>query len=275
MAAPLRLVLLGQPVSHSLSPVFQNAALHAAGLEVRYDAVDVAPADLAATLHALVHEGAAGNVTVPHKERVASLCDHLTPLATRVGAVNTWWSVDGALHGDNTDVAGFDDAVLSLLGKVPVGARVAVLGAGGAARAAVAAVREWPGADLAIWSRTLERAAPLMALGPIGATRVEEFMAHALLGADLVVNATPIGLRDDGVPVNPGLLRRGAAVLDMVYRRDGATPFVRLARAAGHPADDGLRMLVAQGARAWARWFDIAPDRDVMWRAAAAASGRG
>ena len=274
MRAPVRLVLLGQPVSHSLSPVFQNAALEAAGLPARYEALDVSPSELAATLRTLANEGAAGNVTVPHKEQAAALCEHLTPLAARVSAVNTWWSVDGALHGDNTDVAGFDDAVLSLVGRIPVGARVAVLGAGGAARAAVAAVREWPGADLAIWSRTLDRAASLVALGPVGATRAEEFMAHALLGADLVVNATPIGLRDDGVPVNPGVLRRGAAVLDMVYRRDGATPFVQLARADGHPATDGLPMLIAQGAHAWARWFDVAPDREVMWRAVRDA-GRG
>ncbi len=274
MAEPGRLVLIGQPVSHSLSPAFQNAALQAAGLSARYEALEVSDAALDSTMRALVREGAAGNVTVPHKERVAALCDHVTPLAARVGAVNTWWSVNGALHGDNTDVPGFDDAVIALLGKIPVGARVAVLGAGGAARAAVVAASGWPGASVAVWARSVGRAAPLSGLGPSGTIRVEEFMAHALRGADLVVNATTIGLRDDAVPVNPGVLQRGAAVLDMVYRRDGPTPFVRLARDLGYAADDGLQMLIGQGARSWQRWFALAPDREVMSRAARAASVR-
>jgi shikimate dehydrogenase len=97
-------------------------------------------------------------------------------------------------------------------------------------------------------------------------------MADALRGADLVVNTTPVGMRDEQVPVNPGVLHRGAACLDLVYRRGGTTPFVRLARAQGRRADDGLPMLIAQGARSWQRWFDdITPDRDVMRQAAISA----
>ncbi|MBC7843217.1 MAG: shikimate dehydrogenase [Gemmatimonadaceae bacterium] len=267
MPMPGRLVLLGSPVSHSLSPLFQNAALAAAGIDARYDALDVATADLEHTLRALITAGAAGNVTIPYKERVASLCDVTTPIATRLGAVNTWWTENGMLHGDNTDVGGFDDAIMALLGDIPRGARVAVLGAGGSARAVLAAISAWPNAHVAIWARTPSRAHALVPLGPDGQTIVEEFMAHALRGADLVVNTTPIGMKDDQVPFNPGVLRAGAACLDLVYRGHGVTPFVQIARAQGRKAADGLQMLIGQGARSWHRWFGVTPDRDVMWRA--------
>jgi shikimate dehydrogenase len=268
MSGPKRLVLLGHPVAHSLSPVIQGAALRAAGIDAQYTALDVRGDELSQTLRALADEGAAGNVTIPHKEAAAAVCDTLTPLARRLGAVNTWWTNDGLLHGDNTDVGGFDDAVVTLLGSIPRGARVALLGAGGAARAVAAAVSAWPDSSLAIWARTAARAQSLIALGPMKRTTVEEFMAHALHGADLVVNATPIGMRDDQVPVNPAVLKVGAACLDLVYRRDGETPFAQLALAQGRPAESGLAMLIGQGARAFERWYGVAPDRDVMWRAA-------
>lgn len=90
-------------------------------------------------------------------------------------------------------------------------------------------------------------------------------MANALLGADLVVNTTPIGMHDDQVPVNPAVLRAGAACLDLVYRRSGPTPFVQLALAQGRRADNGLGMLIGQGARAFERWFGVVPDREAMW----------
>jgi shikimate dehydrogenase len=265
---PGRLILLGQPVSQSLSPLFQNAALRHAGLHAHYDALDVSPDALERTVRALADEGAAGNVTIPHKERVAALCDVLSPLASRLGAVNTWWSEGGVLHGDNTDVGGFDDAIVALLGKIPVGARVALLGAGGSARAVAAAVSAWPESSLAVWARNPASAAAVVALGPAGQSTAEESMAEALRHADLVVNATPIGMRDDNIPVNPDVMRAGAACFDLVYRRDGSpTPFVSLARAQGRRADNGLTMLIAQGARSWQRWFGIAPDQSVMMRA--------
>jgi shikimate dehydrogenase len=263
---PGRLVLLGDPVAHSLSPTFQNAALAAAGIAARYEALAVSADALPGVVQSLVAEGAAGNVTIPHKERVAALCAVRTPLATRLQAVNTWWVQDGVLQGDNTDVGGFDDAVRALLGELPHRAHIAVLGAGGSARAVLAAISAWDGCTVGVWSRNITKSQAIVSLGPAGRTTAEEFMAHALLGADLVVNATPIGLRDDAVPVNPAVLRRGAAVLDLVYRRDGLTPFVQLARDQGRRADDGLAMLIGQGARAFERWFGVAPDRDVMWR---------
>ena len=113
---PTQLVLLGHPVAHSLSPAMQRAALAAAGLEASYEAMDVAPDDLADAVEVLRANRTAGNVTVPHKEHFAALCDMLTPLAMTVEAVNTFWfEPDGRLVGDNTDVGGFDFAARFLL----------------------------------------------------------------------------------------------------------------------------------------------------------------
>jgi shikimate dehydrogenase len=187
-------VLVGHPVAHSLSPRFQNAALRAAGLALAYDAVDVPPAALGRTLEALGAERAAGNVTVPHKEAVADRCARLTPLAESAGAVNTFWhDAAGRLVGDNTDVGGFDEAVRALVSPDATAQRVALVGAGGSAAAVVAAVAAWPGASLTVWSRTPARARALAS-----ARRTTRAPArpstHALDGATLVVNATPLGL---------------------------------------------------------------------------------
>ena len=259
---PSRLVLLGHPVAHSLSPAFQNAALRRAGIPLEYAALDVPPERLDAVLDALAREGAAGNVTIPHKARVAARCARLTPIAGRVGAVNTFWSEGGALVGDNTDVGGVDAAVRELLGGAPRGARIALLGAGGAAAAVLAAAERWDAATVAVHARSEASAAALVRRFSAIA-RVAPLAADALAGATLVVNATPVGMRDDALPVEAASLPRGAAVLDLVYRR-GETAWVRAARARGHAARDGLAMLVEQGALAFARWFGIEPDREAM-----------
>ena len=153
-ARPTRLVLLGHPVAHSLSPAFQNAALRRAGIPLVYEALDVPPEAFAGTLLGLAAQGAAGNVTIPHKEAAAAACARLTTLAARVGAVNCFWVQDGALVGDNTDVGGFDAAARALLGRVPGNCRVALLGAGGSAAAVLGAVERWPACYVALWSRT-------------------------------------------------------------------------------------------------------------------------
>jgi shikimate dehydrogenase len=265
---PERVVLLGQPVSHSLSPVFQNAAITAAGIKSVYSAIEVSPEALGATLRALADDGAAGNITIPHKEAAFALCDTLTPLAQRLGAVNTWWTDNsGNVHGDNTDVGGFDDAVVALLGNIPNNARVAIIGAGGSARAVVAAVSAWSNSRVAIWSRTAIRAHALVPLGPVGHTVVEAEMVNAMRDADLIVNTTPVGLLSDDLPFDLGHLRRDAVCIDLVYRRRGETPLVVASHAAGHRACSGLPMLIGQGARAFERWFGVAADRDAMWRA--------
>jgi shikimate dehydrogenase len=146
MRGPERLVLLGHPVAHSLSPRMQDAALKSAGIPLRYEAIDVDPSHFDETIDRLRSENAAGNVTVPHKERMRAACDVLSPLANKVGAVNTFWIADdGSLVGDNTDVGGFDATVRDLLGRRPSELTVGLLGAGGSAAAVLAAVESWYG----------------------------------------------------------------------------------------------------------------------------------
>jgi shikimate dehydrogenase len=237
---PRRLVLLGHPVSQSLSPVFQQAALDRAGIALTYEAIDVMPPDLPSLLAQLTRGGAAGNVTVPHKESVAALCAARTPLAERVGAVNTFWvDADGKLQGDNTDVGGFDFAARRLLDRDPAGLTVGVLGAGGAAAAVCEAVREWKGSRVVLHARTRERAQKL----------AERYA---------------MGSEGSLMPIAPGMIPSHVAVMDLTYRR-GRTPWARSCRARGLKADDGLPMLIEQGALAFEKWFGVAPDREAMW----------
>jgi shikimate dehydrogenase len=263
---PGRLVLLGHPVAHSLSPRFQNAALRAAGIALTYETRDVAPEQLAAVVAELRAEHAAGNVTVPHKGAMAALCDRVTPLAQRCGAVNTFWHDSGILVGDNTDVGGFDMVARALLRERCEGARVALIGAGGVAGAVLAAVERWEGAAVRVYNRSMPRAQELVTRFPnIAATAVS--VPEALDGATLVVNGTTLGMRDgDALPVDIAALPAGSAVLDLVYRA-GETAWVHAARSAGHWSADGRGMLVEQGALAFERWFGRAPDRNVMWSA--------
>ena len=261
---PGRLVLLGHPVAHSLSPRFQNAALRRAGIPLVYEALDVAPGDLPRLLDELTAAGAAGNVTVPHKEAVAARCARRSSIAERAGAVNCFWIEGGQLVGDNTDVAGVDAAVAALLARRPRQERVALLGAGGSAAAVLCAVERWGGSGAAVYNRTMPRAEQLADRFSAVAS-VAPTLAAALADATLVVNATSVGMGGGAaMPAPLAQLPPGAAVLDLVYA-PGETAWVRAARAAGHPARDGIVMLVEQGAAAFERWFGQPPDRDAMW----------
>lgn len=263
-ALPGRLVLIGYPVAHSLSPVFQNAALDAAAIPLRYEALEVTPNSLRAMMGALRDAKAAGNVTVPHKEAVASLCDELTPIALRIGAVNCFVTRSGRLIGHNTDVDGVRDATRTLLGEEPRDLVFGVIGAGGAAAAVLAAVESWSGCSAIVANRGTERLRALTArfVSVARAGDVAEFPAHI----DIVVNATSLGLRDeDALAIEPRALRGDCAVLDLVYSKNG-TRLVREAAALGLRAADGLAMLIAQGAAAFEWWFHRPPDLEVMWR---------
>ena len=262
MARPSRLVLLGHPVGHSLSPRIQNAALRSAGIPLEYVALVVAPHALSAVLDEIVATNAAGNVTIPHKEAVAARAS-LTPIARRTGAVNTFWVEDGVLCGHNTDVHGFDASVRALLGIPPRGV-VVLLGAGGAAAAVLAAVEGWHAASVLVHARNAVRVETLCARFAAFA-RPTTSLRDALPTAELVVNATPIGMRDDAHPAPLELVAPGAAVVDLVYR-PGGTAWSRAAAARGHRSCDGLPMLIEQGAAAFEQWFGVRADRAAMWK---------
>jgi shikimate dehydrogenase len=243
----------------------QNAALARAGLPLRYEAWDVEPSALPEALATLIAEHAGGNVTIPHKAAVFAACARRTAIADRVGAVNVFWVEGSTLVGDNTDVGGFDHLVRRAVGAAPWPRRAAVLGAGGSAAAVLAAIAEWGGTTASIWGRTPQSATALAAR--FGGTAVAVSSADlAVAGADLVINATPIGLDDLSLPMPIDRLPAGAVVVDLVYR-PGETAWVRAARTAGHRAADGLAMLVEQGALAFERWFGVEADRDAMWAA--------
>lgn len=230
-----------------------------------YETLDVAPPRLEDEVRALVAEGAAGNATIPHKEALARICDRLTPVAALAEAVNAWWVEDGDLVGDNTDVAGFHALARRVLGCPPGCERVALIGAGGAAAAVLTAIGDWPGSTVRVYNRDAARARRLCARYP-DVARAETVMEKALAGATIVVNATPIGLLDEGFPVAVERLPERAAVIDLVYRQ-GDTPWVRAARDRGHRASDGLAMLVEQAALSFQRWFGREANRQAMWAA--------
>ncbi|MFN2603910.1 MAG: shikimate dehydrogenase [Gemmatimonadaceae bacterium] len=272
MNSPRRLVLLGHPVAHSLSPLMHNAALASAGIGVRYEAIDVMPNHLPRVMDSLARERAAGNVTVPHKQAAMKAMKSVSPIAKKVNAINTFQvSDDGDLQGDNTDVAGFNALVSSVIGEMPSGARVAVVGAGGAAAAVLASAEEWNSATVKIYARRPDVARDL-AQRFKNVTGVEMLPVQGPLDCDIVVNATTIGLYDERLPVPIDALPGSAVILDLVYK-PGETAWVRAARAAGHTASDGLEMLVEQGAASFEIWFGRSPDREAMWKAVTEASG--
>ncbi len=258
---PGRLVLLGHPVAHSVSPRMHTAALRAAGLDLTYGAIDVETGDLAEVFRELAESQGAGNVTRPHKRSVFALCDVVTDVAARSGAVNTFWFEDEKLHGDNTDVGGFDRAVKALIRGSYEG-RIAMFGSGGAAAGVLEALSHWPNISLDLVARNRAVATDLVG-------RYSAFVSHVemtrerLHEAKLVINATSVGQDDDSVPFDVKELHSSAKVFDLVYRR-GGTMLVRIARAEGLDAEDGTTMLVEQGALSFERWFGFAPDRTVM-----------
>ena len=264
---PRGLVILGHPVAHSRSPVFQGAALDAAQLPVGYKRLDTPPDRLDDTLRLCAAERWGGNITVPLKEMVAARCTRLSEVATRAGAVNTFWFDGNDLVGHNTDVDGVNATIDALC---PEGLRgpVVLLGAGGSAAAVLVALAARKGADLTIIARTPARAKTLLErVGAIGVVCSEnDARTDALLAsASLVINATPIGMREDVMPVDVERLGTQTAVYDLVYR-DLGTAWTRAAKARGLRAEDGLRMLVEQGAAAFRCWFGIEPSREVMWK---------
>jgi shikimate dehydrogenase len=258
--------VIGYPVSHSRSPAMHNAAFEALGLDWRYVALPVPPGLFEETVRALPASGYAGaNVTIPHKLIALTVADEATEAARGSGAANTLTFRDGAIHADNTDVGGLLDA----LGEVP--SRALVLGAGGAARGVVWALRE-AGADVSVWNRTAERAAELAADLGVAVTDTVDPAAH-----DLVVNTTSIGLDaslSDASALAALKLEDKApppVVCDLVYRAGGApTPLETWAKRGGARFVDGLEILVRQGARSLRIWTGEKPPLDVM-RAAARA----
>jgi shikimate dehydrogenase len=241
----LRVVLLGHRIGYSASPAMQNAAFRALDLDGSYGLRDEAPDGLAEAVAELRGPGLHGaNVTIPHKVAVAALLDGLDPAADRLGAVNTIVRDGDRLIGHNTDLPALAAELAELAGPSP--GRAIVLGTGGAARAAQAALADAQAASVTLVGR--ERWGELPGL---------------LAKADLLINATPIGTASDGTPVPAELLHRDLSVLDLVYR-PSPTRLVRDARAVGARARDGAGMLLRQAAAGFALWTGRSAPIEVM-----------
>lgn len=263
--APTSLVIIGHPVAQSMSPSIQNAALHAADIDVTYGRHDVTADDLLTTLYEFANQKIAGNVTMPHKEAVFAASTRRSPIAERVGAVNTFWFDDHTLCAHNTDVAGILATMRALCPGGLRNRRVALLGAGGSAAAALVALDTIGCGEIVVWARTAARAHSLAARVSVSITSVGS-ASEAVTNAALVINCTPLGMRNDAFPVLPALLPTDCAVFDLVYRR-GETAWVRTCRERGLRATDGLLMLVEQGAEAFRTWFNREPSVAAMWGA--------
>ena len=257
--------LLGDPVSHSLSPRIQNAAMRAAGVDGAYVALRTHEEDLPGFIRGLSRAGGGGNVTLPHKEKAASVVDLSRTAVRRTGACNAFWLENGKVVGDNTDVDGFGRALREFVVGGAKNARVLLLGAGGAARAGLVALLDAEVDEIRLLNRSVERARNVSRR--IGGERVRVVMDPTEIdGADfdLVVNATRLGLEpDDPVPLDLERLARAGAVMDMVYGA-GGTPFTRAADALGIRSTDGREMLVQQAAAAWERWWEGEAPLDAM-----------
>ncbi|HEX3551183.1 MAG TPA: NAD(P)-binding domain-containing protein [Candidatus Elarobacter sp.] len=253
-----RAAVIGHPVAHSRSPALFARFAHATGVALTYEAVDVVPDDLAALLRAWRDDDAfvGCNVTIPHKERAVALTDRVDPSAAAVGAANVLTRDGRTLVAANTDVAGVE-AALAQHGVALGGARVAILGAGGAARAVAEAARRGGARRITVAARDAARARVL----------AEDFGGDACAlddvpVADVYVNATPVGMQGQAQhSLLPPDAPSHAAAFDLVYVPE-ETPFVLDARARGMVAITGTAMFFAQAAATFALWFGVVPPVD-------------
>ncbi len=259
-----RACVVGWPIAHSRSPIIHNFWLRQLGLAGSYESVAVTPPDFPAFAKDLAAKGFIGaNVTIPHKQVAFALCGKVTPTAARIGAVNTLWLEHGALCGENTDVAGFLaaldeeapgwDAFESLSGCA------IVLGAGGAARAIVHALR-LRRKKVVLANRTRARAESLAAEEDAGVEVVDwARLPAALEGARLLVNTTSLGMKGHpALDIDLAPLPGQAVVNDIVYF-PLETALLAAARSRGLRTVSGVGMLLHQAAPGFERWFGVRP----------------
>lgn len=255
----------GHPIAHSRSPKIHNHWLRAYGIAGSYEAIDVAPGDVGQFFATLAEQGfAGGNVTIPHKEAAFAAVSRLDEAAERIGAVNTVWFEDGVLCGGNTDALGFAANLDAFAPGWDEARTAVVLGAGGASRAVIQALKERGFSDIRITNRTLARAQELADRFGAGVSAHPAAAADALLSdAGLLVNTTSLGMAGkdgaDALPADPEKLPRHAVVTDIVYV-PLETPMLAAARRCGLKAVDGLGMLLHQAAPGFERWFGRRPE---------------
>lgn len=281
--------IFGDPVAHSLSPAMHNAAYAALAMDRAYVAFHVAPERLREALHAIPALGILGvNLTVPHKERALRMMAHLSDEARILRAINCVINRNGRLHGDNTDARGLEsdlrDHQVTIEGGIAI-----VIGAGGAASAAVLAALRMGAARIVICNRTVARANRLARsfaqfVSAQGGGRPRQMIesrgidtlvnATTMGTATIVINATPMGLKTGGfASLNYAAVPDPCVFYDMVYARE-PTPFLAPAIEIGRRAIDGAGMLLHQGLLAFELFNSAAPPPGVMRTALMSALGR-
>lgn len=249
--------VLGNPVSHSLSPRIHRLFADQTGESLNYSAIELPEDGFQAGLLELKHQGLRGaNVTVPFKRQAWECCDHLSERASAAGAVNTLsFNADGSISGDNTDGVGLVRDLSQNLELCLQNQEILILGAGGAVRGVLGPLLDLHPGAITIANRSLDKAEQLaLDFASRGEIRV---LAYGALGEqhfDLVINATAAGLTDELPPLPESTLDAQTFCYDMVYNRQLATRFVAWARSHGARAQDGLGMLVEQAAESFFIW---------------------
>jgi shikimate dehydrogenase len=257
---PDQYAVIGNPVSHSKSPQIHAEFAHQTGQDLVYERLLAPPDAFLAVANAFSTRGGRGlNVTLPFKEEAHRFATRLSERARAARAVNTLKFEGGAIFGDNTDGAGLVNDLARNCGCAVAGARVLLLGAGGAARGVIKPLFEQEPAQLVLANRTLGKA-QLLAQSFDGGLEASTYAALAGGQFDLVVNATSASLAGALPPLPPGVFAHGALAYDMMYGV-GETPFLAFARAEGAAAlADGLGMLVEQAAESFFIWRGVRPD---------------
>ena len=261
-----RYAVIGNPISHSKSPVIHTSFAQATGQDIAYSAIESTPEGFADAVRAFRDSGGSGmNVTAPFKLLAYELADAQSEHALQAGASNTLRFEDGRIIADNFDGIGLVTDIQHNLGFRLAGKRVLMLGAGGAVRGALMPFLAEHPSELVIANRTEARAQALAsAVATMAVTHAKirgtSFLDPALQGFDLVLNGTSASLKGELPPVAASVFAPGGMAYEMVYGR-GLTPFLRLARSAGAgQLVDGVGMLVEQAAEAFLHWRGVRPD---------------
>ena len=260
--------IIGHPVEHTLSPAMQNAAFIALGINAVYLPFEVRPEDLGKAIKGLLLLGVCGfNVTVPHKTACMKFLDKIDDSAKAIGAVNTIKIVNKKLHGYNTDGIGFLRSLKEDLKTGPKDKNVFVIGAGGASRAVVWTLAKAGARSIVVVDKIRERAEELANTcsfaGDVKSIDCGDNWASCLKDADILINASPIGMKDtDPSPVDTKLLHKRLTVFDLIYNKH--TKLVKNAKIKGIRACGGFGMLLYQGVEAFAIWTGQKPPVLIM-----------
>ena len=270
--------ILGYPLEHSISPVFQQAALDSVGIAANYQAWSVIPENLQGFLDDIRRNNFIGaNVTIPHKETVIGYLDDLDTNAEKIGSVNTIVNRDGRLIGYNTDSYGFLRSIEKFFPLIDFRKQsVLLIGAGGASRAVLYSLIEKGVGSIIVANRTISRAKTLakqfsngIKVGTIGISDVE--LASAAINSSFIVNCSSVGMKNGDSELlrllDSSAIRSDCIVFDLVYN-PVVTPLMQLAKNAGADVIGGLDMLVFQGAASFKLWTGLHPNIDVMFEAA-------